>query len=478
MGVPGFDEKLRLSSRLVQELYHKYNFNMYDDIPYGYAVLKVIETGDGDGEAFFIYANSAFLSMTDNADADVKGRSYREVMGYLSSNVYTHLCSAAHCKEKAVFFDNVRKDGPWFDIMAFGTLQDGYCAMTLFDTFSLNGNSIENEDLAEADRVIVKTSKMIHSKDDEFDINIHRALRFIGDCLKCEKSYIIEYYHGQPIIRYEWQKDENVMDDDLAPELVMERIRYVEPFICEGQILIFEDIEKIRNESMPLYELLRSKGTRSMILAPYYVDSSIVGYFIIDNYNEKNIRVVKYLVETLAITFFAEIHSRRLVEKLTFMGIHDQLTNVNNRNAFNLRIQELEGMDCSVGIAYADVNGLKMINDELGHDSGDARIIKIASILSRVFLRRDVFRVGGDEFVVIVPDISKEEFETKIEYLKKISKQLENEGSSLAADISMFYSLGSIWSDTCFELDALLKKADEYMYEEKKKYYKKVGHSR
>lgn len=473
------DENLRLSSRLVQELYHKYAFNMYDDMPYGYAIMKVIESDDDNGEAFFIYANSAFLSMTGNEDTDIKGSSFREIMGGLSRNVYLNLCKAAYHKEKTIFFEKVRRNGMWFDVMTFPSIQDGYCAMALFDSFILDSDFIEKEDLAQADRVIVKISKMIHSEEDDFDINVHRALRFLGDCLKCEKTYILEFFHGQPLIRYEWQKDEIFNEEEYAPEVVMERIQYIEPWIRENHIFIVEDIDKVENGDEPVYKVLRSKGIKSMIMVPYYVDNNIVGYLIIDNFKEKNICTIKYLVETTAITFFSEIHSRRLVEKLTFMGIHDQLTNVNNRNAFNLRVCELEGIDDCVGIAYADVNGLKSINDELGHDAGDARIIKIASMLSRVFLRRDVFRIGGDEFVVIVPGISQVEFEEKIAHLKKIARQLENEEKIVAnSGVNMFFSLGYVWSETCLALVDLLKKADELMYEEKRRYHDIVGDDR
>ncbi len=474
-----FDENLRLSSRLVQELYHKYAFNMYDDMPYGYAIMKVIEADDDNGEAFFIYANSEFLSMTDNEDIDIKGKSYREVMGGLSISVYRNLCKAAYHKEKSIFFENINSGGSWLDVMTFPSIQNGYCAMALFDSFVFDSNFIENEDFAEADRVIVKIAKMIHSSEDDFDINVHRALRFLGDCLKCEKTYILEFFHGQPLIRYEWQKDENFDEEEYAPEVIMERIQYIEPWIRENHIFIVENIDNVADKNEPVYKVMRTKGIRSMIMVPYYVDNSIVGYLIIDNYKEKNICTIKYLVEITAITFFSEIHSRRLVEKLTFMGIHDQLTNVNNRNAFNLRVCELEGIEDCVGIAYADVNGLKMINDELGHDAGDARIIKIASMLSRVFLRRDVFRIGGDEFVVIVPGIGKDEFDEKIAHLKKIARQLENEEKIAAnSGVNMFFSLGYVWADNCFEINDLLKKADEVMYEEKQKYYKVVGHRR
>ena len=197
------DEKLRLSSRLVQELYHKYSFNMYDDMPFGYAILKVIEADDDNGEAFFIYANSAFLSLTGNENTDIKGNSYREIMGSLSRNVYLNLCKAAYRKEKSIFFEKVKNSGLWFDFMTFPSIQDGYCAMTVFDSFTLDSDFIDKENLSEADRVIVKISKMIHSAEDDFDINVHRALRFLGDCLKCEKTYILEFFHGQPLITKE-----------------------------------------------------------------------------------------------------------------------------------------------------------------------------------------------------------------------------------------------------------------------------------
>ena len=474
--VPDLGENLRLSSRLIQELYHKYAFDMYDNMPYGYAILKVIEVEKDYGEVFFIYANSAFLSMTGSVDIDIKGCSYSEAMGRLSKNVYRNLRDAARHNEKYIFFENVKENGPWFDVMTFPALQEGYCAMALFDSFALDSNFIANEDLAEADRVIVKIAKMIHSTEDDFEINMHRALRFLGESLRCERTIITEYFHAQPIIRYEWEKDP-LSEEELAPELILERFQYVEQWLESNNVLIVEDSYNAQNE--PVYELLRSKGIKNTIMVPYLDDYGIVGCLIVDNYKVDNICAIKYLVETTAITIFSEIHSKRLVEKLTFMGTHDQLTNVNNRNALNMRIYELDGANVPVGIAYADVNGLKMINDTIGHDAGDARIIKMASILSKVFMRKDIFRVGGDEFVVIVQGIEKEEFISKIDQLKRLSKQLENgENAAANSNVNMFYSLGYVWEENCSELEALLKKADELMYEEKKKYYSIFGHDR
>lgn len=491
-----FDERLKLSSRLVQELYHKYAFDMYADMPYGFAVLKVIETGTESGEAFFIYANSAFLSMTDTKDIDIKGCSYTEIMGRLNKALYRNLCRAAYNDDKSMVFENIKKDGAWFNVMTFPLLQKGYCAITLFDAFDFGSSFLTEEDASLADRVIVKISKIIHSADDDFEINMHRALRFLGDFLGCERSFIIDYFHGQPFVRYEWFREEEkaVQDPFQAssqdPWLVMDRIGFIEERTDKNKLLLIKDandgedspfkgLDSDSDENADFCNYLINNNIRSMIAAPYYVEDNIAGYFVIDNFKETNTYAIKYLVEIITITLFSEIHSRRLVEKLAFMGTQDQLTNVNNRNAMNIRVCELDDMDIPVGVVYADVNGLKAINDALGHDAGDVRIIQMATILSKVFLRRDIFRVGGDEFVVIMPQISKEEFDDRIDKLKRITRQLQSEADFVSNDRKgVFFSLGAVWSKDCHDLNRLLKKADSLMYEEKKQYYKELGYEK
>ena len=108
---------------------------------------------------------------------------------------------------------------------------------------------------------------------------------------------------------------------------------------------------------------------------------------------------------------------------------------------------------------YIDLNGLKRVNDQFGHRAGDELIVRAAMAAAEVFAE-DVYRVGGDEFVVLRFDITQEEFAARTDQLRK--KMRENQINA---------SIGTVWRETAGDLEELLRCADESMYSEKKQYY-------
>lgn len=115
--------------------------------------------------------------------------------------------------------------------------------------------------------------------------------------------------------------------------------------------------------------------------------------------------------------------------------------------------------DQQIGAIYIDLNGLKKVNDEQGHRAGDELIVRAAGTIAGIFAE-DAYRVGGDEFVVILLDVSREEFTRKTEQLRR--QMQEN---------SVDASIGGVWQASTENLENLLRRADENMYREKKRYY-------
>jgi diguanylate cyclase (GGDEF)-like protein len=123
----------------------------------------------------------------------------------------------------------------------------------------------------------------------------------------------------------------------------------------------------------------------------------------------------------------------------------------------------LQKMDqgSSIGIIYGDVSGLKKINDSLGHHAGDALLIKASGCLKRTFPKDPLFRIGGDEFLVLCSGISMEKLQEKVALLRK---DLD------AHEVSM--AIGSVWQpDGRGNMDKLLAEADRLMYEDKRRFY-------
>lgn len=168
------------------------------------------------------------------------------------------------------------------------------------------------------------------------------------------------------------------------------------------------------------------------------------------------------------------IASQQQAEKMRGLANKDSLTGVRNKTAYDNVIRKINdeietNPDIEFGIAMIDLNNLKVINDEEGHDSGDAALIKLSNIVCGIFAHSPVFRIGGDEFVVILRNTDYQnsmklikEFNKKIEDLSKDEHLYNFEKTSA----SIGYSIYNKKEDTCAE--DVFKRADEAMYERKR----------
>lgn len=148
-------------------------------------------------------------------------------------------------------------------------------------------------------------------------------------------------------------------------------------------------------------------------------------------------------------------------EQLSYI---DTLTNAYNRNKYNDMLERHENMGVNhFGIAFFDLNGLKQVNDEQGHKAGDILIQNTVSYISMVFPNL-TYRIGGDEFVVLVPEISEQEFNEKV-----------LEAQTLLEENKISISTGIVWRGQCDDLNEQIKEADSRMYEQKKLFYKSLS---
>lgn len=151
--------------------------------------------------------------------------------------------------------------------------------------------------------------------------------------------------------------------------------------------------------------------------------------------------------------------------EIEYLSNHDFLTNLYNRRYFVGTFKSLDKNEYyPLAIMMIDLNGLKIINDAYGHNSGDIALQKTAHILLDVCKTNDtVCRIGGDEFAIIVSNTNEEELEKYKLEIKKKADKVEVKGLKLS--LALGYELKTPYStDT---LDDLLKKAENFMYRDK-----------
>ena len=117
----------------------------------------------------------------------------------------------------------------------------------------------------------------------------------------------------------------------------------------------------------------------------------------------------------------------------------------------------------SIGVIFADLNGLKKTNDCLGHAAGDRMLKKSGAMLQQVFVDEDIYRAGGDEFMIICMNVTDDEIKKKIAQLRKICD----------ADKDVNFALGWCYETGKIDIRECMSLADRRMYEDKEEYYKK-----
>ncbi len=152
----------------------------------------------------------------------------------------------------------------------------------------------------------------------------------------------------------------------------------------------------------------------------------------------------------------------------------DALTHVKNRTAYESRLDEVRNKAerkgaIDFGIILFDVNNLKKINDELGHYAGDEYIKNSCKLICIAFKNSPVYRIGGDEFVVLLEGKAFEQREEQLKnFVEEMNSVMNNENISPEERVSVAYGM-SIYEGATETIDDCIKRADETMYETKKK---------
>ena len=150
--------------------------------------------------------------------------------------------------------------------------------------------------------------------------------------------------------------------------------------------------------------------------------------------------------------------------KMEKRGEKDDMTGLKNRNKFLRMIdEEYPDMD-KVGVIFFDVNNLKWVNDNLGHDKGDVLITTVGRmILAMEDTNKKAYRIGGDEFVMVIENPKEMEIETLLDQWEELLEM-----KSRTSELDFMVAYGYAYGDGK-DIKGLVKIADERMYKTKQK---------
>lgn len=304
------------------------------------------------------------------------------------------------------------------------------------------------------------------NSDTDIDVGINNLLATVNGYFQADRTYVFEIDPDRDVLintfEYICGQEVSAQMDNLQ-EVPVSVIKVWMQNFRQGRSYYMSDLEQERGQ--PSYEMLKAQQVWRLLAVPLMKGGAMVGFLGVDNprahYDDATLLA--------SIQFFVtnSLDRKKQQAYLEKLSYRDMLTGLYNRNRYIERLEAYKQVqDQQIGAIYIDLNGLKKVNDEQGHRAGDELIVRAAGTIAGIFAE-DAYRVGGDEFVVILLDVSREDFARKTEQLRR--QMQEN---------SVDASIGGVWQASTENLENLLRLADENMYREKKRYYSQADAAR
>ena len=289
-----------------------------------------------------------------------------------------------------------------------------------FDITELELQKQELKNMLDVQTLITNCVRMLYAVDN-LDQTINAVLTQIGEFLVSDRAYVFEIKDELMNNTHEWTAPGISPQLEKLQQLDLSLISDWLPFFEKNDCIIIDDVEQLQKTNPAAYATLHAQEITSLIAAPIFLDNKLAGYIGIDNYDSEKIKNSSYLLLSMSIFLSYAIRHRNHVDMLHRLSYHDLLTNALNRNAFmDVLSQFRPGQYASAGIIYIDINGMKEINDFYGHHQGDKILITTVAKVFNLFKPDELFRIGGDEFVIITYDLTETDFYEKFNLLRNI----------------------------------------------------------
>ena len=333
----------------------------------------------------------------------------------------------------------------------------------------VDGEIINLRGQLETERALVECLTTLSGSEDFAEAN-SKILKNIGEFYDGDRAYTfkIDYEKQTATNEFEWCNTNARSQKNLLQDIKLSFFsRWLDLFSKKDIVFLSNISEELDGNSIE-FNFLNDLEINSIIVTPFYDNDNnkVTGFMGVGN-PKRNIDT-DIVIRSAATYIMEEKLKQTYTEELYRMSYSDMMTKTLNRAAFIRDMKKLaEGNDLNTGILYADVNGLKYTNDNKGHEAGDNLIESAVSLIKKYFSRKKdkLYRIGGDEFVVISSDISEKEFQTVVANLKDILKS------------KWILSCGGAWFQRITDIDQATKDAEKSMYRNKADYYASNGHA-
>lgn len=304
------------------------------------------------------------------------------------------------------------------------------------------------------------------ASNNNLDNSINKLLQIISNYYLGSSAYILtlkEEHADLLSCKYAFINNSTTLDASYTPDVAFSTFNtWYQLYQKDGTAYIssIEGDFHANYNTTHAYQVLHRKGVHSFLISPLKQNDIHTGFLWVDN-PTNNFEETSLLT---AISSFIINHLSKddLLKRLEALSYSDTLTGLYNRNFYFHHIEHLQKSSTkNIGIIFADVNGLKKANDNLGHEFGDI-LLKWSAHFFTKHTDGLVFRIGGDEFLCFFEPIEENLFYQRVDALR--------DALNTYGDVHI--SIGGVWTEIATNLPEVIKEADNLMYEEKQAYYR------
>ncbi|MBE5870804.1 MAG: sensor domain-containing diguanylate cyclase [Lachnospiraceae bacterium] len=445
-------------------------------------IVSVEKPQDGRRGKFRIVAgNKAYVESIENPapGAELLTRKFipnQEYTKYLTRDLnFEDYCYRAAVEKKCLtsYASPDRMQGIWFNMIFLPVAYEEenlcYCTYTMEINFEANLERLSTLRADVTANVIKICLELKSSK--EFHELMNDVIKDIRDMFHAEHCCIL--------LMDSYERKCSVLCEALSENTVLTTMnKYLDDrfydiaeswsdLIAGSNCLVVkdeQDMQIVKERNPVWYESITSAHGKNIVLFPLKFKGDLLGYIWAINYDIDRAVSIKETFETSAAILASAISNFLLLERLRILSSKDMLTGVMNRNEMNNYVERLsKDTTDPVGVVFADLNGLKRINDRFGHSAGDKLLKNAAKILEEVFETEQIFRAGGDEFTIIITGITEDELDRRVAKIREMADKQEH----------VSFAIGKSYESNRLNVRKALRIADERMYEDKRLYYEK-----
>lgn len=317
-----------------------------------------------------------------------------------------------------------------------------------------------NGRLTTRDDISINDITSLAIQEEDPNVGILRMMEKLGRTLKATHIVLMEEesdgFHLS--CTYEWHTDDATpLRERLQHITILENKAFYSAFHNSPILLV--DNATAYQKRHPKIQAIHQTEWQRYAIGQLTIEHRSLGYIAIINPAKDHFTAITKPLHTILRVTSIMMRNRDNIKKLHTISTIDQLTGVGNRRALTDFVANRLHPGSMYAIFFIDVNGLKKMNDTFGHARGDLLIQTIAYVLADIAPKDHVFRLGGDEFLALMPCRSDEE---AIIIIDRIEQSMRIHHCSAAIGYVLCLAPFS-------DLDAIIHEADEKMYRDKKK---------